>query len=243
LDGAIATIEKLLSLFDIGTEGYNRINVFLKTFKIANGLNYKPEDADNKYYCFLVFVYDIASPYEHPIVYSSINRALKGLQISHSTLLDYINNKYIFVSSKEQQRSNLILSFEPLLEEDFSEYQEKPAGDSQLRKHVIVYNQDNEVVAEFKSGREMARYFQIDGKVARAAIAKGEYQDFLLLSKDVSFRKTIYVFDSDTKENLAKFYGVSKALKYAKVNFYTLKSLIEKGNSYNGKIYSYKDKI
>ena len=247
LDGAIATIEKLLSLFAIGglrpPEGYNRINVFLKTFKIANGLNYKPEDADNKYYCFLVFVYDIASPYEHPIVYSSINRALRGLQISHSTLLDYINNKYIFVSSKEQLRSNLILSFEPLLEEDFSEYQEKPAGDSQLRKHVIVYNQDNEVVAEFKSGREMARYFQIDGKVARAAIAKGEYQDFLLLSKDVSFRKTIYVFDSDTKENLAKFYGVSKALKYAKVNFYTLKSLIEKGNSYNGKIYSYKDKI
>lgn len=239
LDGAIATIENLLSLFTIGTEGYNRINVFIKTFKIANGLIYKPEDADNKYYCFLVFVYDVASPYEHPIVYSSINRALKGLQISHSTLLDYINNKYIFVT----QRSNLILSFESLLEEEFSEYQEKPTGDSQLRKHVIVYNQDNEVVSEFKSGREMARYFQIDGKVARAAIAKGEYQDFLLLSKDVSFRKTIYVFESNTKENLAQFNGVSKALKYAKVNFYTLKSLIEKGNSHNGKIYSYKDKI
>lgn len=239
LDGAIATIENLLSLFTIGTEGYNRINVFLKTFKIANGLNYKPEDAENKYYCFLVFVYDVDSPYEHPIVYSSINRALKGLQISHSTLLDYINNKYIFVT----QRSNLILSFESLLEQEFSEYQEKPTGDSQLRKHVIVYNQDNEVVSEFKSGREMARYFQIDGKVARAAIAKGEYQDFLLLSKDVSFRKTIYVFESNTKEYLTQFKGVSKALKYAKVNFYTLKSLIEEGNSHNGKIYSYKDKI
>ena len=242
LDNAINTVEKLLSLFTVGSEGYNRIEVFLKTLKIAKGLDYKPEDEGNKYYLLLVFVYDITTPNKRPIVYSSINRALKGLQISHSTLLDYINNKYIFVSSKEQ-RSNLILSFEPLLEEDFSEYQEKLAGDSQLRKHVIVYNQDNEVVAEFKSGREMARYFQIDGKVARAAIAKGEYQDFLLLSKDVSFRKTIYVFDSDTKENLAKFYGVSKALKYAKVNFYTLKSLIEKGNSYNGKIYSYKDKI
>ena len=239
MDGAIATIENLLSLFTIGTEGYNRINVFLKTFKIANGLNYKPEDAENKYYCFLVFVYDVDSPYEHPIVYSSINRALKGLQISHSTLLDYINNKYIFVT----QRSNLILSFESLLEQEFSEYQEKPTGDSKLRKHVIVYNQDNEVVSEFKSGREMARYFQIDGKVARAAIAKGEYQDFLLLSKDVSFRKTIYVFESNTKEYLTQIKGVSKALKYAKVNFYTLKSLIEEGNSHNGKIYSYKDKI
>lgn len=236
LNNAIATIEKLLSLFTVGSEGYNRINVFLKTFKLANGLDYTPEDADNKYYCFLVFVYDITSPHERPIVYSSINRALKGLQTSHSTLLDYINNKYLF-------NSNLVLSFEPLVEEDFAEYQEKPTGDSQLRKHVIVYNQDNEIVTEFKSAREMARYFQIDGKVARAAIAKGEYLDFLLVSKDVSFRKTIYVFDSNTKEILAKFLGVSKALKYAKVNFYTLKSLIEKGNSYNGKIYSYKDKI
>ena len=236
LNNAIATIEKLLSLFTVGSEGYNRLNVFLKTFKIANGLDYKPEDADNKYYCFLVFVYDITKPHERPIVYSSINRALKGLQISHSTLLDYINNKYLF-------NLNLVLSFESLVEEDFSEYQEKPAGDSQLRKYVIVYNQDNEVVAEFKSGREMARYFQIDGKVARAAIAKGEFQDFLLISKDVSFRKTIYVFDSNTKVILAKFIGVSKALKYAKVNFYTLKSLIEKENSYNGKIYSYKDKL
>ena len=235
MNGAIATIEKLLSLFTIGTEGYNRINVFLKTFKTANGLNYKPEDADNKYYCFLVFVYDIASPHKHPIVYSSINRALKGLQISHSTLLNYINNKYLF-------NSKFVLSFESLVEEDFFGYQEKPVGDSQLRKHVIVYNQDNEVVAEFKSGREMARLFQIDGKVARAAIAKGEYQDFLLISKDVSFRKIIYVLDSNTKEILTKFSGVSKALKYAKVNFYTLKSLIEKGNSHNGKIYSYKDK-
>lgn len=41
-------------------------------------------------------------------------------------------------------------------------------------------------MAEFKSGREMARYFQIDGKVARTAIAKGEYQDFLLVFKYVS---------------------------------------------------------
>nr|QID42325.1 GIY-YIG endonuclease [Fusarium culmorum] len=236
LNNAIATIEKLLSLFTEGSEGYNRINVFLKTFKLANGLDYTPEDADNKYYCFLVFVYNITSPHGRPVVYSSINRALKGLQISHSTLLNYINNKYLF-------NSNLVLSFESLVEEDFAEYQERPTGDSQLRKHIVVYNQDNERVAEFKSGREMARYFQIDGKVARLAIAKGEYLDFLLVSKDVSFRQTIYVFDSDTKEILAKFLGVSKALKYAKVNFYTLKSLIEKGNSYNGKIYSYKDKI
>lgn len=236
LNNAIVTTEKLLSLFTEGTIEYNRINVFLKTFKLANGLEYTPEDADNKYYCFLVFVYDITSPHSRPIVYSSINRAIKGLQVSHSTLLDYINNKYLF-------NTKLMLSFEPLIEEDFTEYQEKPSGDSQLRKHVTVYNQDNEIVTVFKSGREMARYFQIDGKVARSAIAKGEYLDFLLVSKDVSFRKIIYVFDSDTKEIIAKFLGVSKALKYAKVNFYTLKSLIERGDSLNGKIYSYKDKI
>jgi hypothetical protein len=46
----------------------------------------------------------------------------------------------------------------------------------------------------------MAILFQIDGKVAIAAIAEGEYQDFLLLSKEVSNLKLIYVFNSNTQE-------------------------------------------
>jgi hypothetical protein len=236
LDNAILIIENLLSLFSKGSEGYNRLDVFLKIFKLSNSLNYTSEDIDNKYSCFLVFVYDVNLPDKDPIVYSSINKALKGLQISYTTLLNYINNKYLY-------NSNLILSFEPLLINNFSEYQEKPTGDNQLRKQIIIYNQDNEVLIEFKSGREMAKYFQIDGKIARAAIAKGEYQDFLLISRELSYRKTIYVFDSKSHELIAELKSITKALKYAKVNFYTLKSLIENGNSYEGKIYSYKNKL
>lgn len=236
LDSAIYEIENLLSSFPEGSHGYNRFNIFLKTYKIANNLIYGVEDADSKYYCSLIFVYENNSSNKDPIVYSSINKALKGLQISHSTLLDYINNKYIF-------RSNQILSFEPLAEYSFSEYSEKPEGDNQLRKHIIVYNQQGEAVFEFKSGREMARFFQIEGRVARAAIAKGEYQEFLLISKGVSYRKTINVSDSNTHELIIEFDSMTKAMKYAKVNFYTLKNLIDNGNSYKGKIYSYKDKI
>ncbi len=240
LDYAISVIEKLLSLFVVGSEGYNRLYIFLKTYKTANNLKYEFEDVDSKHSCFLVFVYDINSSGKDPVVYSSINRALKGLQISYSTLLDYINNNYLY-------KSNFILSFEPLVADDFraiaKKYQEKPVGDNQVRKHITVYNQDNEVVTEFKSGREMARYFRIDGKVARAAIAKGEYQDFLLISREVSNRKAIYVFDSDTHELIGQLSSVTRAMKYAKVNFYTLKSLVESGNSHEGKIYSYKDKL
>jgi hypothetical protein len=236
LDNAILTIENLLSLFSKDSEGYNRLSVFLKIFKTANSLSYTSEDLDSKYSCFLVFVYDVNSPDKAPIVYSSINKALKGLQISYNTLLNYINNKYLF-------KSSLILSFEPLIEDKLSEYQEKPTGDNQLRKHIVIYNQENEVLIEFKSGREMAKYFQIDGKVARLAIAKGEYQDFLLISREISYRKTIYVFDSNSHELIDELKSITKALKYAKVNFYTLKSLIESGNSYEGKIYSYKDKL
>jgi GIY-YIG catalytic domain-containing protein len=236
LDHAISVIEKLLSLFILGSEGYNRLYVFLQTFKTANNLKFEDEDIDNRYYCFLVFVYEFNSPDKEPVIYSSINRALKGLQISYSTLLDHIDNYYIY-------KSNFILSFEPIAAYTFEKYTEKPVADNQLRKHIIVYNLDNEIVAEFKSGREMAKYFQIDGKVARAAIAKGEYQDFLLIVKNVSYRKAIYVFDSKTHELIDKLESMSRALKYAKVNFYTLKSLIESGNSYQGKIYSYKDKL
>lgn len=77
---------------------------------------------------------------------------------------------------------------------------EKQEVDNQLHKHILVFNKDNEIVFEFKFGREMARFFQIDGKVAIAAIAEGEYQDFLLLSKEVSNLKLIYVFNSNTQE-------------------------------------------
>ena len=139
-----------------------------------------------------------------------------GLQFSHSTLLDYINNNYIY-------KSKFILSFEPIyqtrLRDTMDLYAEKPVSDSQIRKHITVYNQDNEIVTEFKSGRELAKYFQIDGKVARAAITKGEYQDFLLIVKNISHRKAIYVFDSNTHELIDKLNSVSKALKYAKVKF------------------------
>ena len=58
LNQAISVIEKLLSLFSIGYEGYNRLNVFLQTFKTANNLKFESEDNDNRYYFFLVFVYD-----------------------------------------------------------------------------------------------------------------------------------------------------------------------------------------
>lgn len=112
-----------------------------------------------------------------------------------------------------------------------------------MRKHIEVFNQENDLIIEFKSAREMARYFKIDGKVARAANTVGEFQDFLLISKEVSNRKIIYVFDSNSHELLEKFDGIAKTLNYAKVNFYTLKILIDNGDSYNGKIYSYKDKL
>ena len=236
LDNAIIVIERLLSLFTTGSEGFERLSIFLQTFKTANKIKFEQEDLDNKYYCFLVFMYDITNQKKNPIIYSSTNKALKGLQMSHSTLLDHINNNYIF-------KSKFIISFEPVNADKFKNYLEKPVGDSQLRKHITVYNLNNEIVTEFKSAREMGRYFKIDGKVARAAITKGEFQDFLLIVKEISNRKLIYVFDSDTLELIDKIDGVSKAMKFAKVNFYTLKILIENRSSHNGKIYSYNDKL
>ena len=92
-----------------------------------------------------------------------------------------------------------------------------------------------------KLGREMAKYSQINSNVARAAIARGDYINFLLVVKEVSNRKIIYVFDSNIYELINVFNGV--ALKYAKVKFYTLNSLIKSRTSYQDKIYNYKDKL
>ena len=45
------------------------------------------------------------------------------------------------------------------------------------------------------------------------------------------------------KELIINFDSVNKAMKYAKVHFYTLKNLIDSGTPYEGKIYSYSDKL
>jgi len=166
-----------------------------------------------------VFVYNKNSPHKNPVIYSSINKALKSLQISHGTLMEHINNKYIY-------NNNLILSFEVILPDNFIEYSYKSEGDNLLRKNITVFNEYNEPVFEFKSEREMARYFNIDGKVARAALAAGKFGSFSLVTKAVLYRKEVYVYDSETLELICKLGNFTEAIKYAKVNFYTLKKLI-----------------
>jgi hypothetical protein len=123
------------------------------------------------------------------------------------------------------------------------EYTLKLIGDNQIRKHITVFNLENEEIIEFKSGREMANYFKIDGKVARNAIAKGEFLDYILIVKDISYRKAVYVYDSNTLKLIVKLESLTAALKFAKVNFYTMKDLINSGKTFEEKIYSYKDKL
>lgn len=61
LDHAINVIERLLSLFTTGSQGFERFSVYLKTFKTANKIKFEQKDLDNIYYCFLVFIYDITN--------------------------------------------------------------------------------------------------------------------------------------------------------------------------------------
>jgi len=141
LDEGLKKIKEFLLEFDKNSFGYNRFNVFLKAFEIAKGLKYEVEETDSKHYSFLVFVYDKNSPHKSPVIYSSIAFALKSLQISHGTLMEHINNKYIY-------NNNLILSFEVILPENFVEYSYKPEGDNLLRKNITVFNECNEPVFE-----------------------------------------------------------------------------------------------
>ena len=125
-----------------GSFGYIRFMKFLKAFTIAQNLKSDPEYSSDKYISNLVFVYDKSSPEKEPIVYSSINKALKSLSISHGTLMDCVANKFLF-------QCNLVLSFEYLTAEDIVVYTDKPSGDNQIRKEVTVFNEDNEPVYEF----------------------------------------------------------------------------------------------
>lgn len=232
LDDAINQIKFYLSLFDKDSFGYIRFNKFLKSYEIAKNLKYDSEDISHKYFSIIVFVYDKDFLYKEPIVYSSINKALKSLNISYGLLLDCINNKYLF-------KNNLILSFEPLLFDNFKDYLQKPEGDNLLRKQITLFNEDNEPVFDFKSQREMARYFQVDAKIIRSSIVNGAYQNFSVSTKDESYRKIVYVYDSETLNLIYEFKNFTATMKYAKLSFYTLKNLIETKTSHNGVFYSY----
>jgi len=229
---AIKKIIELLSLFDKNSFGYERFQKFLKVYTIAKDLKYDIEETNNKYYNNLVFVYDKDLPNKEPIVYSSINKVLKSLLISYGTLIEYISNKYIF-------KGKILFSFEPLCLKDFIFYSYKPTGDNQLRKNVFLFNEENELVFEFKSAREMARHFKIDAKLARTAIERGIYLNFKIVSKLVSFRKKIFVFDSKNLNLITEFKSLTLSMKFAKVSFYNMKKLLETNKVHNGKIYSY----
>lgn len=113
---------------------------------IAKELKLESENLGNTQYATLIFVYNKTLKDKSPIVYSSINKALKSLSISHGTMMDCITNKFIL-------KENLILSFEPLSIENFTEYNHKPIGDNLLRKYVVLYNEELEPAFEFNSAR------------------------------------------------------------------------------------------
>ncbi len=247
LDIAIIKIKEYLDLFSssgydhtTNTLAFVRFTKFLKAYSIAKDYNLNLDNktdgfSADKHYSNLIFVYDKDLPNNQPVVYSSINKALKSLGISYGRLLECDTNKYIF-------KKKFILSFEPLFPDNFKDYKIKPKGDNQLRKFVILFNNEGESLFEFNSEREMARHFNIDAKLVRTAIAKGEYLHYTLVSKLEPFRKDIFVFDSNTLELITKLKSITIAMSYAKVSFYTLKYLLETNKPHNGKYYSYSEK-
>lgn len=129
--------------------GFIRFTKFLKAYSIAKDYNLKLDNktdgsSADKHYSNLIFVYNKELPYIQPIVYSSINKALKSLGISYGRLLECDINKFIF-------KDKFILSFEPLLPDNIKDYKFKPKGDNQLRKFVVLYNNEGEYLFEFNS--------------------------------------------------------------------------------------------
>jgi len=85
----------------------------------------------------------------------------------------------------------------------------------------------------------MSRHLKLDAKIARTAIANNSYQNFTIVTKHILFRKEIFVFDSESLNLIATLKSITDAMKYARVNFYTLKDLLETNKPHDGKIYSY----
>lgn len=219
MDLAINRIQYFKDQFMKDSFGFIRFDKFMKVYTIAKEINFESELREleilSSGYTTLVFLYNKAIPDKSPIIYSSINKTLKSLFISHGTLINHITNKYILTKNKE----DFILSFEPLSSENISEYSYKSIGDNQLRKNVILFNENLDPVFEFHSAREMARHFKIDGKKARSNISSGKFLEFTIITKPISFRRKVFVYDNNTLNLIKEFQSITAAIEYAKVNF------------------------
>ena len=163
---------KAFAPLDCVARGKERFEVFLNAYEIAikylnNNLagQNEPEtdikgsnvllQTDANYYDNLVFVSrtrnNYFNPLSKPIVYSSINKALKALTISQGSLMASVTNKYIF-------KNELVISFEFLDTKNILSYTNKPASDNQLRQKILLFNDKNEPVFEFNSLRKRERW-------------------------------------------------------------------------------------
>lgn len=155
--------------------------------------------------------------------------------------MEAIYNKFIY-------KENLVFSLEPLSSSEILAFTNKTKGDNQLRKNIILLNEDIESAFEFKSEREMARFFNISSKLIRKSIMIGKFKKYKIICKYLSFRlcpcqrprgKKIYVLDSNTLNVLYEFNSITEAMKSLKIGFYILKNLLSSQEILNGKIYSY----
>ena len=240
---AINLITIFRDSFKPNSFGYARFSYFLIVFKSALDFRQNPnynelinQHSSTRYsnYSTLIWCYDLtkANAIAVPLIFSSINKTLKSLSISHSTLIESLQLKYLVNNS-------LALSLSPLTLDELATFKIKDKANHLMRKLIQLYNEELELIHEFKSMREMARFFGVNFKLIAAATKIGQFRNYHLIVKPYSFNKPVYVYDAVTHNLIIKLNSINAAMKYSHCSFYTLIKLIETGSVHNGKIFSY----
>lgn len=136
-----------MSMFPVGTPGYLQFASMLAYYRHIEELRGTGQLTHDTVTGKPVYAYSIVT--FAPTIYGSLNMALQTLKLSHSTLMESIQLKYIF--------NGLALAFTPLTASEILEYVIKPTSSNLSRTVVFMYNAAGDLVAQFKSGRAFNR--------------------------------------------------------------------------------------
>lgn len=184
-----------------------------------------------------VFVYDFNTK-NLVAIYSSINLAQKRLGIANDTLIKLCTEQILYTRSSGQK---LAFSFLALTRNEI-DYYINIRKTNQIVFRLNLKDKDGHIVSTYNSLREFCKiHTEFSLRTLRRRLADGMmiYNNYTIEIIKENRRKTIYCYDPDTQLRVGVFLSTRRAIKVLKMNFYTLKTIVESNGIHKGVLYSY----
>lgn len=239
LNEAIALAIEYQNLFEVNSISYDRFARLIECFKNVQSLK-QVEDADlvTTNIGKPVFVYDHTTT-EVVAVYSSINRALKALNITQEALYTHMNRMFYYIMPDGQK---LVFSLIALTSLEIKNYIAEIKPLDQMEFQVTLTDQQGVIVATYPSLREFCLAHNIDlRKMRRMLPGLTVFNGYNITITAKSRRIAVYSYDPDTQLRAGTYSSMTAAHATVNMRYGTFKKIVETNGIYNNILYSFSD--